>query len=121
MTDVRITFKYPTFPENTIPKGHLLRERACQAAWWYYILAEKQRTLVGRGPESQVIVEDIHDPQATPWHDTHYVQTGRSIALMYEISFEQMLMYWDIVTRECRRMGLPIPHPDYTNPKRFMM
>lgn len=118
---VVINFNQMTFPDNTIPKGHLPRDPAAQACWYYYILCEKQRTFVGKGPESQIIVEDIHHPQDTPWHDKHYLQTGRSIALTFRVKLEDMFNYWPAVRHEAIRLGLPEPHPEYMNPPRFIV
>lgn len=119
MNNLHIQFNPPTFPDNTIPKGFLPRDMGAQACWWYYILCEKQKMLAGDGPEDQIIVEDIHDP--LPWRDKHYVQTARTIAMVYGVGVEEMFNYWPAVKDEAFRLGLPEPHPEYINPRRFMI
>lgn len=113
-----VNFKYPTFPDNTLPKGRLPREKEAQACWYYYILCEKQRSMVGKGPESQVIVVDTGYDHQTPWHDKHYWETAKSIGLMYQVDINDMFHYWPAVRIEALRLGLPEPEQEYMNPAR---
>lgn len=123
MTDSRlgtIEFQYPVFPDSTIPVGHLPRDKAAQACWYYYILAEKARTNVGKGPESQIIVVETGRDGDVHWMDKHYSQQLLSLAQIYQVNPQDILNYWPSVIREATRMGLPAPHSEYMNPKRWL-
>lgn len=117
----KIDFKYPIFPDSTEPNGFLPKAKAAQACWWYYILCQKQREIVGNGPESQIITVETGKESDALWHDTHYLPTGRSLELIYQESLEDIFRYWPAVIKEAERMGLPAPHHSYMNPKRFML
>jgi hypothetical protein len=120
-----MTFKfnrsYPIFPNHTIPEGFLTIEKECQACWYYYILCQKQKELVGRGPEDQTIVVDVGHEGDVHWMDKHYAQTLRSIAFVYDVAPEAILRHFDKVIREAQRQELPVPAIEYMNPKRFII
>lgn len=121
LNNIKMQFEYPIFPDSTVPEGFLPRDKAAQACWYLYILCQKQCELVGTGPESQIIVEDIHDKSATPWHDHHYLATARTVELIYQTPLETIYRYWPAVIQEAERMGLPAPRAEYMSPRRFMI
>lgn len=121
MTELKITKRYPTFPDSTTPKGALPTAKAAQACWFYYILAQKQKERVGRGPEDQILTVETGKDSEVLWLDKHYLQQARSIALLYDVGVEDMFQYWPEVTREAKRLDLPAPHIEYMNPKRFLI
>jgi hypothetical protein len=120
-TSLKIEWHYPIFPDNTTPNGMLPRDKGAQACWYYYILCQKQKELVGRGPEDQVIVVDTGYDHQTPWHDHHYLDTGRSLEQLYQMSLETIFNYWPAVQAEAARLELPAPDPRYMSPRRFMI
>lgn len=97
-----------TFPDHSFPKGFLPTDLRAQACWYYYLLAQKHKEAVGKGPESQIIL--AHEL----WLDHHYVQQKRSIANMYGLeSPDEMDKFWGYVAAEAARCGLPEPHHSY--------
>jgi len=94
----------PTFPQNTVPNGALQPHLACQACFYYYILAMMQKERVGRGPEDQILLE------GEPWQDTHFRELKQTIAMLYGITPDRMDAFWGEVHREAQRLGLPEPH-----------
>jgi len=118
MTQLKFTPTHPIFPDNTIPSGFLPMVKPAQACWYYYILCEKQRVMVGKGPESQIIIVDTGYEHQTPWYDKHYWGTAKAVAMIYQIEIEEMFSYWSFVIREARRMELPSPALEYMTPKR---
>lgn len=108
---MKIGFTYPTFPDHTKPKGALSRDKSAQACFYFYLLAQKQRELVGQSLEDQTF--RLLDGDL--WMDTHYVQTARSVALLYGLeSPDEFAKHWTEVKQEAWLCGLPIPHDTYT-------
>lgn len=107
---LQIKFNPFTFPDNTTPNGCLSRDPRAQACWYFYTLAQKQKENVGESTEDQFgLLDDMM------WMDRHYVQTARTVAMMYGLeSPDEFAKAWDDVRDEARRLGLPEPHPSYT-------
>jgi hypothetical protein len=106
---MKISFTYPTFPDHTIPVGALPREKGAQACFYFYLLAQKQKELVGDSTEDQILLE------GELWMDTKYVQTARTVALIYGLeSPDEFAKFWKFVKQEAWVCELPIPHDSYT-------
>lgn len=103
---LNISFTYPVFPDQTFPNGELVDDKRCQACWWYYVLASKNRDQVGKGIESQIIVIEDGDPLAK-WMDRQYEQIARSVAKLYGLeSPDDFLRFMPQVEKEARRFGI---------------
>jgi len=100
------------FVDHLPPDGFLVREMACHALWYYYIIALSARKAVGRGPEDQIIEYDAESSAAAPlWMDKRYNAQFESVALLYGVSPNDMKGYWPNVKLEITRLGLtPVPH-----------
>lgn len=112
MTDrnMRINFQQIHFPDHTHPNGHLSRDPRAQACWYFYLLAQKQKEMVGDSTEDQFgILEEFL------WMDKRYEQTARSVAMMYGLeSPDEFAKAWDEVRAEARDCNLPAPADEYT-------
>lgn len=107
----KITLNYFTFPEHTKPSGCLSKDRRSQACWYFYLLAQKQKEIVGESVDDQFAIIE-----GNPWKDKHYVQTARTVAKMYGLeSPSEFMKAWDEVIAEAQRSGLPIPSSEITN------
>lgn len=104
MKELKIVFNPLIFPDHTWPFGFLPDNMGAQACWWVYVTGMKRLQDVGRGPESQIILEN------ELWLDTHFVQQKRSAALIYGLESPEILdRYWEPVIKEAIRMGYPEP------------
>lgn len=112
MTDrmMKIHFTPPKFPDHTHPKGALSRDLRAQACWYFYLLAQKQKEMVGNSTEDQFGILDEF-----LWMDKRYEQTARSVAMMYGLeSPDEFAKAWDEVREEARACNLPAPADEYT-------
>lgn len=98
----------PSFPDLTLPRGFLSKEPACQACWYFYTLAEKNRLQVGDGPESQTLYDD------ELWMDKRYASIAKAVAMLYGLdSPEEWQPYWGTIKRQAISLGYGEPHPEY--------
>ena len=106
---MKISFRYPVFPDHTQPLGALSRDNRAQACWYFYLLAQKQRELVGNSTEDQFgLLDDML------WMDRRYEDTARTVALIYGLeSPSEFAKAWDEVRAEARMCNLPDPHDSY--------
>lgn len=110
MNQPKVAFKYPVFPDHTVPVGALPNEVAAQACFYFYLLAQKIREKVGDSIDDQFGVLE-----GERWMDKHYVQLARSIATLYGLeSPDDFARFWTEVKQEAFICGLPIPHDEYT-------
>lgn len=116
MNPKHVKLQHFEFPEQTEPKGFLPRDKRAQACWYFYTLAQKQKEKVGKSIDDQILLE------GEMWMDTHYVQTAKTVALMYGLeSPDEFMKFWDYVEKEAFRWGLPKPSPEYTRPLRRLI
>lgn len=118
--DLKIELRPMFFVDLISPRGFLTPEPACHACWYFYMLAEKARQAVGRGPEDQILEtneeSDTNLSITWPlWMDLRYNEQAKSIALLYGLeSPDQMWGYWHNVKLTAAMFGLPTPHDSYT-------
>lgn len=115
MSSPKITLNYFEFPEHTTPKGLLPNDKRAQACWYFYVLAQKQREMVGESTDDQfgLLESDL-------WMDKRYEQTARSVAMMYQLeSPDEFLKFFRYVDLEAVRCKLPRPVAEYTSPLRL--
>lgn len=105
-----IQFEHPVYPDHTTPNGFLSDDVRAQACWYFYVLAQKQKEMVGESTEDQFgLLEEYN------WMDRHYIQTAKTVAMIYGLtSPDEFAKAWDDVRREAARVGLPEPHDSYT-------
>jgi hypothetical protein len=104
----KLRYDYPIFEDQIEPKGLLTRDPRCHACWWYAMLAQKNKRLVGKGPEDQIIVYDVG---STPpvWMDKNYEKIARSVAIQYGLeSPDDFLRYRAVVWAEGVRLGMDL-------------
>lgn len=110
MPDLVFNLTPPKFPDHTVPHGRLSSDPRSQACWYFYLLAQKQKEVVGETLEDQsfrLLEDDL-------WMDKHYVQTARSVALLYGLeSPDEFAKAWREVWEEARDCGLPEPAAEY--------
>lgn len=105
------------FPGHTKPNGALSQDARAQACWYFYVLAQKQRELVGDSIDDQFGLLEEHE-----WMDTRYVQTAKTVAMLYGLeSPDEFAKAWDEVRAEAESCGLPEPHPSYTRLARIFI
>lgn len=107
MTDDKnpnIVFNPLVFPDHTRPNGYLPDTMGAQACWWVFVTGMQRLKDVGKGPETQIILE------SELWLNTHFVQQKKSAAMIYGLPNPQLLdQYWDEVTAEAIRCGYEVP------------
>lgn len=110
---LKIELNPPIFVDHCPPDGFLVREMACHALWYYYIIALGARKVVGSGPESQIIEYDAETSVVSSmplWMDKRYNAQFESVALLYGVNPNSMKAYWPNVKLEIARLGLtPVP------------
>lgn len=105
----KLSLTPPIFPDHTFPKGALSSDMRSQACWYYYLLAQKQLENTGDSTDKQFGILDIH-----PWQDTHYEQTARTIAALYQLeSPSEFAKAWQEVETEAANCRLPKPDDRY--------
>jgi hypothetical protein len=113
---MKINFTWFRYPDHTIPKGRLPRDKAAQACWYFYVIAQAAKEKIGDSTEDQFGLLDDE-----LWMDKRYVQQARSVAALYQLeSPDQFMRYWPAVVQEARDCGLPEPAPEYMRPLRFV-
>lgn len=96
------------YPDLTRPNGALPKDMRAQACWYFYTIAETARVKVGKGPSTQIILED------ELWLETHYVEQAKSVATLYGLeSPDEFAKFWPYVMTQARVLGLNPPHEDY--------
>lgn len=112
---MKMTLNYFLFPQHTEPKGMLESDLRCQACWYFYVLAQKQYEKVGFSIDDQFGLLE-----GNLWMDTHYEQTARTVAAMYNLdSPDEFAKAWPHVILEASRCGLPKPKNAYMRPLRI--
>lgn len=110
-----LRIQYPIYPDLTRPKGYLSKDLGCQACWYYYTIAQMAKERVGKGPESQILLEGMD------WKSKKYLQQKKSVGLMYGIDPSHMDKFWSLVTLQAEALDLPEPSQEYmyVNPLRL--
>lgn len=110
---LKIELRPMLFVDHMPPEGFLVREMACHALWYYYIIALSARKIVGRGPEDQIIEYNAESSAVSDmplWHDKRYNAQFESVALLYGVNPNSMKAFWPNVKLEIARLGLtPVP------------
>lgn len=106
------------FPDHTQPKGLLpAGEKAAQACWYFYLLAQKVKEKVGESIDDQFGLLD-----GDLWMDKKYEQIARTVAMIYGLeSPDEMFKFWDYVEGEASDCQLPLPAEEYKRPLRIVM
>lgn len=101
-------YNRPMFMDQVMPKGELTLDPLCHACWYYLMLAQKNRLLVGEGPESQTILYDTQSSEERPlWMNKQYKSIAKSVAIIYGCeSPEDFLKFIVPCLREARRLGI---------------
>lgn len=98
------------FPDHTKPNGFLSRDDRAQACWYFYLLAQKQREIIGDSTEDQFGLLE-----GSLWMNLEYEQTARTVAMIYGLdSPDEFAKAWGEVKAEALACGLPEPHWSYT-------
>ncbi len=95
--ELSITFEPPTFVQYEQPEGWLIRDAACHALWYYYIVATNNLI---EHIEEPIVFEG--DPDVVP----DFRQLFTSIATAYGVQPEQMIPFWVNVDMQCDVLGL---------------
>ncbi len=99
-----ILFTPPTFVPYEQPNGWLIREQACHALWYYYVVAHNNYREHILDP---LVLEG--DPDTVP----NFRQLFTSIATMYGVQPEQMIKFWRNIDMQCVSLELPkLPDKD---------
>ena len=113
MTDIHPTnlhYDRPIFPDHTFPKGLLIRDEACQACWFYAMLAFKNYMQYAGGHENKIITVNAYDNEFLPWNEIRFANIARSVAIIYGLeSPDVFLRYADVVQREAARLHIELP------------
>src|ERR1044072_8148942 len=108
ITGLKIQFQCPIFVDQMPPTGFLVREPACHALWWYYMLAMSARAKVGKSIDDQIIEYNAESGEAPPlWMDKRYNAQIKSIAMLCGVAVEDMLAFCPAVKLEISRLGMP--------------
>lgn len=105
--DIKWRTQIVIYENHQVPEGYLPKDHAAHALWAYYIDAHKAYRTVGKSIDDQRILE------GTPWHNTHYEQQARTIAMWYGVTMDEMAKYWPAVRLEIMRSGLPEARWEY--------
>src|SRR5690606_18627548 len=99
-----VRFQVPDFHEYEMPNGFLVRDKACHALFYYYLLGRKnyenEHQELGLG--DQIVYEGELDPKY------NYKQLFVTIANVYGVTPEQMIHHWPAVDLTCRAFNLPL-------------
>lgn len=108
---IKIQLRAPYFVDHLSPHGFLTMDPACQACWYYYIIANNANSAVGRGPIDQIIEINEESKTDVPlWMDKRFNAQAKSVALLYGLdSPEDMMKFWPNVKLEIHRLGLSPP------------
>ncbi len=105
--DIKWRTQIVIFESHQVPTGYLPRDHAAHALWTYYRDAHLAYRTVGKSIDDQRILE------GDPWHNTHYEQQARTIAMWYGVTIDEMTKYWPAVRLEIMRCGLPEARWEY--------
>jgi hypothetical protein len=104
----KISKSSPIYPGNTVPLGLLPEDDRAQACWHFYMIAEFHKDFVGESIDDQKVYE------GEAWRYTHYRDQKKGVAMMYDIDDPaEMDKFWFYVGQETRRIGFPLPSPEY--------
>ena len=98
MIHPKINFTPPIFPRQTWPKGKLHPHMACQALYYYAILARRNY----EDMVEEIKYEDDPFPVPVPAR-----QLFTSLANLYGVEPEQMVKFWYHVDRQFENEDLP--------------
>jgi hypothetical protein len=120
--NAKLHLQYPIYTDlimglpDSSDLARLNRDPAAHCCWHFYTLAEKTRLTVGKGPESQIILEDM------PWMDPRYEQLARSVSLLYGFnSPDDWQNYWPMIEEQAVALGYGKPSQEYHGRKRLII
>ncbi len=112
---MKIKYQYPYFVDLIQPNGHLVRDKACHACWYFYALAEKARRTVGNSIDDQIILED------QLWMNKEYTGIAWGVVKLYQLeSPDDFQKYWPLIEQQAKALDYPPPHQEYKGRIRFI-
>lgn len=97
------------FPMLTFPNGELPTDMRAQACWYFYVLAENAKHIIGKDTTTQFGLLDDN-----LWMDLRYESQARAVAKLYGLeSPAEFAKFWPHVRRQARVMGYPEPADEY--------
>ncbi len=101
ISEDKIQYQLPLFPDYIIPNGGLTNERASHALFYYYLLATEMKDKEDHG----IVYEGDKDPEY------FYREVFKSVAKLYNLRPEYMENLWPCVDLTCDMHNLPkLPH-----------
>lgn len=80
----QLHYERPFFSEHSVENGgfltHDIRAHAC---WYYAMLAQKNKQVVGDSIEDQIITYDTTSSEKPLWRNKNYSALAKSVALIY--------------------------------------
>lgn len=96
---VNIKFTMPIFQQYLAPEGFLVRDKACHALFYYYLIAHNTY---------ETHIKDVIVYEGDPDPQYNFKQMFSSAAACYGVQPEQMVQFWRNVDMQCDLLGLPI-------------
>jgi len=99
-----IAFHMPVFNGYLVPDGFLLKDLACHALWYYYLIA--------RGTyETHVLNPIVYEGDKDD--EFNFQQMFSSVATSYGVQPEVMIKFWNNIDLQCWALELPeLPKED---------
>lgn len=112
---MKLNLKFPYYMD-LVTMGLLPTDKRAHALWFFYTAAEQMRQTVGKGPESQIILDDM------PWMDKRYEQLATSTATLYGLSSpDEWENFWPVIENAAIQMGYDAPSQEYRGRKRLII
>jgi hypothetical protein len=106
---LKVTLTPFIFPELTVPRGRLPSDMRAQACWYFYVLAQAAKELVGKSTEDQfgLLEESL-------WMDKRYEAQARAVVKLYSLeSPSEFAKFWPYVRQQAADLGYAIPDDEY--------
>lgn len=97
------------FPGYLIPMGHLVRDTACHALFYYAVQATKMRNET-KTTQFRIQYED------EPWPLARFHSLYKSIMSQYMVTHERMVKFWPHVDAQFEAEGLPTLSHEFRDP-----
>jgi len=105
--------------QTVIAGGCLPNDVRAHACWYYYLLCDKIKDVVGDELSDQVITFEAGST-APAYLDQRYSQTARVVADIYSLdSPDEFLKFRFYTMQEAKRLHMPEPHESYMKPKGY--
>jgi len=99
------TIEVPIFEQYIIPLGLLTPNPIEHALFYYYLNA--RRTYEEHVVDKPIVYEDEADPEY------NFQGLFTSIAALYNVKPEEMIMAWSVIDRQCEALNLPLLPDEY--------